>query len=112
MGDRRHARGRRGPHPAELRADAAPDRTLAANEKFAQVGCRLELGAGSSNTPGTISPNHWLKVSLHSVDANRDAVDERKRLRVFREHWGVDSGARQAFGARIKETLCFGVDSA
>jgi hypothetical protein len=27
-----------------------------------------------------------LEVALHSVDPNRDAVDERERLRVFREH--------------------------
>jgi hypothetical protein len=29
--------------------------------------------------------SHWLEVPLHSVDANRDAVDQRERLRVFRE---------------------------
>ena len=29
-----------------------------------------------------------LKVSLHPVDTNRDAVDERERLRVFCEHRG------------------------
>ena len=32
--------------------------------------------------------SHRLKISLHSVNANRDAVDERERLRVFREHGG------------------------
>ena len=32
--------------------------------------------------------SHRLKVSLHSINANRDAVDERKGLRVFREDRG------------------------
>jgi hypothetical protein len=32
--------------------------------------------------------SHRLEVSLHAVDANRDAVDQRKRFRVFREHRG------------------------
>ena len=27
-----------------------------------------------------------LEVPLHSIDANRNAIDERERLRVFREH--------------------------
>jgi len=30
---------------------------------------------------------HRLEVSLHSINANRDAVDERKRFRVFGKHW-------------------------
>src|SRR5713226_6514786 len=30
--------------------------------------------------------SHRLKVSLHSVNTNRKGVDERERLRVFREH--------------------------
>ena len=30
--------------------------------------------------------SHRLKVALHSVDPDGDAVDERERLRVFREH--------------------------
>jgi hypothetical protein len=29
---------------------------------------------------------HRLEVPLHSVNANRDAVDQREGLRVFREH--------------------------
>src|ERR1700685_1110505 len=32
--------------------------------------------------------SHELKVSLHSINANRNAVDERERLRMFRKHWG------------------------
>jgi hypothetical protein len=32
--------------------------------------------------------SHRLKASLHSVDTNRNAVNERERLRVFREHRG------------------------
>jgi hypothetical protein len=36
--------------------------------------------------PGFHLLSHWLKVSLHSINANRDAVDKRERLRVFREH--------------------------
>ena len=30
--------------------------------------------------------SHGLEVAPHSVHADRDAVDERERLRVFREH--------------------------
>jgi hypothetical protein len=30
---------------------------------------------------------HGLEISLHPVDADRDAVDERERFRVFGEHW-------------------------
>src|ERR1700733_3190774 len=30
--------------------------------------------------------SHWLKVSLHSIDPDGDAVDERERLRVFRQY--------------------------
>jgi len=30
--------------------------------------------------------SHRLEVPLHSINANRDAVDERERLRMFREH--------------------------
>src|SRR5258708_18167408 len=29
--------------------------------------------------------SHRLKVALHSVNTNRDAVDEREQLRMFRE---------------------------
>ena len=32
--------------------------------------------------------SHGLEVAPHSVHADRDAVDERERLRVFREYWG------------------------
>ena len=31
---------------------------------------------------------HRLEVPLHPIDAYRNAVDQRKRLRVFREHRG------------------------
>src|SRR5229473_1851262 len=37
--------------------------------------------------PGFHLLSHRLKASLHSVDTNRNAVNERERLRVFREHW-------------------------
>lgn len=30
--------------------------------------------------------SHRLEIVLHAVNAHRDAVNERKRLRVFREH--------------------------
>src|SRR5258708_15942435 len=36
--------------------------------------------------------SHGLKASLHSVDTNRNAVNERERLRVFREHRGKHAG--------------------
>ncbi len=39
-----------------------------------------------ASLPGFHLLSHRLKVSLHSINANRDAVDERERLRVFREH--------------------------
>ena len=31
--------------------------------------------------------SHRLEGPLHSINANRDTVDQRERLRVFREHW-------------------------
>jgi hypothetical protein len=37
--------------------------------------------------PGFHLLSHRLEVSLHSVNTNRDAVDQRERLRVFCEHW-------------------------
>jgi hypothetical protein len=30
--------------------------------------------------------SHGLEVALHAIDAHRDAVDKRKRLRVFRQN--------------------------
>ncbi len=36
-------------------------------------------------------PSHRLKVSLHSVDAHRNAIDERERLRVFCQHGRKDA---------------------
>ena len=39
-----------------------------------------------SPLPGLHLLPHRLEVSLHSINADRDAVDERKRLRVFRQH--------------------------
>ena len=41
-----------------------------------------------TSLPGFDLPWHRFEVSLHSINANRDAVDERERLRVFREHGG------------------------
>ena len=41
-----------------------------------------------TSLPGFHLLSHWLKASLHSVDPNRNAVNERERLRVFREHRG------------------------
>src|SRR5258708_5457138 len=38
--------------------------------------------------------SHRLEVSLHSVDSNRDTVDQRERLRVFGKHGGKISGER------------------
>src|SRR5260370_17375718 len=31
---------------------------------------------------------HGVEIALHPIDAYRDAIDERERLRVFREHGG------------------------
>src|SRR5712692_2627493 len=39
-----------------------------------------------TSLPGFHLLSHRLKVSLHSININRNAVDERERLRVFREH--------------------------
>src|ERR1035437_10856938 len=41
-----------------------------------------------TSLPGYHLLSHRLKVPLHSINASRDAVDERERLRVFREHGG------------------------
>jgi hypothetical protein len=38
--------------------------------------------------------SHRLEVSLHSINTHGDAVDERERLRVFREHRNEVSGKR------------------
>src|SRR5208337_2487721 len=39
-----------------------------------------------TSLPGLHLLSHRLEVSLHSVNTNRDAVDQRERLRVFREN--------------------------
>src|SRR6266567_5043111 len=44
--------------------------------------------------PGLHLLPHRLEVPLHSINANRDAVDERERLRVFREHGSKIPGKR------------------
>jgi hypothetical protein len=36
--------------------------------------------------------SHRLEVSLHSINSNRDAIDERERFRVFREHRSEHAG--------------------
>jgi hypothetical protein len=38
--------------------------------------------------PGLHLLSHGFEIPLHPVDAYRDAVDERERLRVLCEHWG------------------------
>ena len=40
-----------------------------------------------ASLPGFNLLTHRLKVSLHSIDADQDAVNEPERLRVFGEHW-------------------------
>ena len=44
--------------------------------------------------PGLHLLSHRLEVSLHSIDPDRDAVDERERLRVFCEHRSEVPGKR------------------
>ncbi len=47
------------------------------------------LGGDISQFTSLLSFNllsHRFEVALHSVNAHRDAVDERERLRVFRKH--------------------------
>ena len=51
-----------------------PPSVLGARNEYANVGFRLF--------------SDRLEVSRHSVDANRDAVDERERIQAFREHRG------------------------
>ena len=41
-----------------------------------------------TSLPGFHLLAHGLKVSLHSINTDRDAVDEGKRFRVFGEHRG------------------------
>ena len=38
--------------------------------------------------PGLNLLSHRLEVALHPIDTDRNAVDERERLRVLCEHWG------------------------
>jgi len=45
-----------------------------------------------TSLPGYHLLSHRLEVPLHSINASRDAVDERERLRVFREHGGKHAG--------------------
>jgi len=42
--------------------------------------------------PGFHLLSHGVKVSLHPIDAHRNAVDERERLRVFGEHGREHAG--------------------
>src|SRR5437899_6170394 len=45
-----------------------------------------------TSLPGLDLLSHRLKVSLHAIHSDRDTVDERERLRVFREHRGEHAG--------------------
>jgi len=36
--------------------------------------------------PALDLPSHRLEIALYPVDTNRDAIDQRERLRVFCEH--------------------------
>jgi len=48
---------------------------------------QLRLGVGELRLlPVFDLALHGLEVALHAIDSNRDAVDERERLRVLREH--------------------------
>jgi hypothetical protein len=42
--------------------------------------------AAATPLPGFYLLSHRLEVALHSIDANRVAVDEQERLRVIREY--------------------------
>jgi len=53
-----------------------------------------------TSLPGFHLPSHRLKVPLHTVDANRNAVNERERLRVFRKHRSEHAGD-DAFEVRM-----------
>ncbi len=59
--------------------------------QFALHKCLVEDHLGSDVRQFTSLPSfdlisHRFEVSLHSINTNRDAIDERKRLRVFCEH--------------------------
>jgi hypothetical protein len=58
---------------------------FALDESLVDYDFRRDIGEFAS-LPCLDLLSHRLKVALHSIDANRDAVDERKRLRVFRQY--------------------------
>jgi len=39
-----------------------------------------------ASLPGFVLLSHGFEDALHSVDSDRDAIDQRERLRMFREH--------------------------
>src|ERR1700677_1392543 len=59
---------------------------LALNERLVDDHFGGDVGQLTS-LPGLHLLSHRLEISLHSIYADRDAVDERERLRMFCEHW-------------------------
>jgi len=55
------------------------------HERFVDDNLGRDIGQFAT-LPGLNLLAHRLEVPLHPINANRDAVDERERLRVFREH--------------------------
>jgi hypothetical protein len=49
---------------------------------------------------------HGLEVPLHPIDAHRDAIDQRERFRVFREHWGEHAHDNVTM---CRNSVCHGV---
>jgi len=54
----------------------------ALDERFVDDYLRVDVRQFAS-LPDFDLPSHWFEVSLHSINPDGDAVDERKRLRVF-----------------------------
>jgi hypothetical protein len=63
----------------------------ALDERFVDDDLRGDVRQLAS-LPGFDLPSHWFEVSLHSINPDRDAVDERKRLRVLGEHRSKHAG--------------------
>ena len=57
------------------------------HERLVDDHLRSDIGEFTS-LPSLHLLSHRLKVALHSVHTNRDAVDERERLGMFREYRG------------------------
>ena len=58
---------------------------LALHERFVDNDLGGDIGE-FAHLPRLHLLAHRLKVPLHAIDTHRNAIDQRERLRVFREH--------------------------